>query len=112
MTWMSIKGMRSVGDSKTPLYAISVAAGLAGTTIQNLRAYERHGLLTPDRTEGGTRRYSDHDVSRLTYIRELLDDGLNIAGIQRVLDLEAEIAGLRAALLRTSRRDHTAQASD
>lgn len=86
-------------DPTKPLYAISVAAGLSGTTIQNLRAYERHGLLSPDRTDGGTRRYSDHDVTRLTYIRELLDDGLNIAGIQRVLLLEAEIAGLRAALL-------------
>ena len=92
-----------MGDSRKPLYAISVAADLSGTTIQNLRAYERQGLLSPDRTEGGTRRYSDHDVSRLTYIRELLDDGLNIAGIQRVLALEAEIAGLRAALLRKPR---------
>ena len=91
-------------DPHTPLYAISVAADLSGTSIQNLRAYERHGLLTPDRTEGGTRRYSEHDVRRLTYIRELLDDGLNIAGIQRVLHLEAEIAGLRAALLRKSQR--------
>lgn len=87
-------------DARTPLYAISVAAHLSGTTVQNLRAYERHGLLSPGRTEGGTRRYSEHDVTRLTYIRELLDDGLNIAGIQRVLALEAEIAGLRAALLR------------
>lgn len=101
----------TMGESTTPLYAISVAADLAGTTIQNLRAYERHGLLTPDRTDGGTRRYSDHDVSRLTYIRELLDDGLNIAGIQRVLHLEAEIAGLRAALLRTSPRSRSGQAS-
>lgn len=86
--------------SRTPLYAISVAADLAGTTIQNLRAYERHGLLEPDRTEGGTRRYSDQDVDRLVHIRQLLDDGLNIVGIQRVLELQAEVAGLRAALLR------------
>lgn len=86
--------------SGTPLYAISVAADLSGTTIQNLRAYERHGLLQPERTNGGTRRYSDNDVTRLTYIRELLDDGLNIAGIQRVLALEAEVAHLRAALLK------------
>lgn len=108
---MAIKGVTTLGDSKTPLYAISVAADLSGTTIQNLRAYERHGLLMPDRTEGGTRRYSDHDVRRLTYIRELLADGLNIAGIQRVLHLEAEIAGLRAALLRTSRQGRDGQAS-
>ena len=91
-------------ESSKPLYAISVAADLSGTAIQNLRAYERHGLLTPERTEGGTRRYSDGDVSRLVRIRELLDDGLNIAGVQRVLELEAEVAGLRASLLRARQR--------
>lgn len=90
-------------DSKTPLYAISVAAELADTSVQNLRSYERHGLLGPGRTEGGTRRYSDHDVTRLVHIRSLLDQGLNIAGIQRVLALEAEVAGLRASLLRGKR---------
>ena len=88
-------------DSATPLYAISVAADLSGTSIQNLRAYERHGLLTPDRTGGGTRRYSADDVDRLVHIRGMLDDGLNIAGIQRVLELEAELAGLRAAAVRS-----------
>jgi DNA-binding transcriptional MerR regulator len=93
-----------VDESSKPLYAISVAADLSGTAIQNLRAYERHGLLTPERTEGGTRRYSDGDVSRLVRIRELLDDGLNIAGVQRVLELEAEVAGLRASLLRARQR--------
>lgn len=90
-------------DSKIPLYAISVAADLADTSVQNLRSYERHGLLEPGRTEGGTRRYSDHDVARLVHIRSLLDGGLNIAGVQRVLALEAEVAGLRAALLRGGR---------
>ena len=86
--------------STTPLYAISVAAEMSGTSIQNLRSYERHGLVTPGRTDGGTRRYSDHDVGQLLRIRELLDEGLNIAGVQRVLALEAEVAGLRARLLR------------
>ena len=86
-------------DASKPLYAISVAADLSGTAIQNLRAYERAGLVTPDRTDGGTRRYSDQDVARLVHIRQLLDDGLNLAGIQRVLTLEAEVAGLRASLL-------------
>jgi len=90
-------------DSRTPLYAISVAADLADTSVQNLRSYERHGLLEPGRTDGGTRRYSDHDVTTLLHIRALLDDGLNIAGVQRVLALEAEIAGLRASLLRGER---------
>lgn len=89
----------SMARSTRPLYAISVAADLSGTTIQNLRAYERHGLVTPGRTDGGTRRYSDHDVGQLLHIRELIDDGLNIAGIQRVLALEAEIAHLHARLL-------------
>ena len=78
------------------LYAISVAAELSGTAIQNLRVYERRGLVTPERTEGGTRRYSEEDVERLVRIRELLDAGLNLAGIDKVLELEAEVARLRA----------------
>ena len=77
------------------VYAISVAAELSGTAVQNLRVYERHGLLSPERTEGGTRRYSEADVERLVRIRELLDAGLNLAGIDRVLELEDEVARLR-----------------
>ena len=90
--------------ASTPVYAISVAADLSGTSIQNLRAYERQGLVAPTRTEGGTRRYSADDVSRLLHIRSMLDDGMNVAGIQRVLELEAEVAGLRASLLRARAR--------
>ena len=90
--------------SRTPLYAISVAADLSGTSIQSLRVYERHGLVVPERTNGGTRRYSDEDVARLLRVRELIDGGLNVAGVQRVLALEAEVAGLRARLLRGRRR--------
>jgi MerR family transcriptional regulator/heat shock protein HspR len=82
-------------DRTHALYAISVAAELSGTAIQNLRVYERRGLLSPGRTEGGTRRYSEADVERLVRIRELLDAGLNLAGIDRVLELEAEVARLR-----------------
>ena len=78
------------------LFAISVAAELSGTAIQNLRVYERRGLVTPGRTDGGTRRYSEEDVERLVRIRELLDAGLNLAGIDKVLELEAEVARLRA----------------
>ena len=66
--------------------------------IQNLRVYERRGLLTPDRTTGGTRLYSDDDVDRLERIRDLLADGLNLAGIARVLELEDEVDRLRAQL--------------
>ncbi|RNM14950.1 MerR family transcriptional regulator [Nocardioides pocheonensis] len=82
-------------DRRHALYAISVAAELSGTAIQNLRVYERRGLLTPDRTDGGTRRYSEEDVERLVRIRELLDAGLNLAGVDRVLELEDEVARLR-----------------
>ena len=77
------------------VYAISVAAELSGTAIQNLRVYERRGLVSPDRTEGGTRRYSADDVRRLVRIRELLDAGLNLAGIDKVLELESELDRLR-----------------
>jgi len=82
-------------DRSRALYAISVAAELSGTAIQNLRVYERHGLVSPGRTEGGTRRYSEEDVERLVRIRELLDAGLNLAGIDLVLELEDEVARLR-----------------
>jgi MerR family transcriptional regulator, heat shock protein HspR len=84
-----------MGRRSRGLYAISVAAELSGTAIQNLRVYERRGLLSPDRTEGGTRRYSEEDVERLVRIRELLDAGLNLAGIDKVLELEDEVARLR-----------------
>ena len=82
-------------DRAKALYAISVAAELSGTAIQNLRVYERRGLLSPDRTDGGTRRYSEADVERLVRIRELLDAGLNLAGVDKVLELEDEVARLR-----------------
>jgi DNA-binding transcriptional MerR regulator len=78
------------------VYAISVAAEMVSMQVQNLRVYERRGLLEPDRTAGGTRLYSRADVERLHRIRELLGEGLNIAGIARVLALEAEVVRLRA----------------
>jgi MerR family transcriptional regulator/heat shock protein HspR len=86
-----------VRDRQHALYAISVAAELSGTGVQNLRVYERRGLVDPERTAGGTRRYSEEDVERLVRIRELLDAGLNLAGIERVLELEDEVARLRTA---------------
>ena len=82
-------------DGDRALYGISVAAELVGTGTQNLRLYESRGLLDPERTEGGTRRYSANDVDRATRIRDLLDAGLNLAGISMVLDLERENALLR-----------------
>jgi DNA-binding transcriptional MerR regulator len=77
------------------VYGISVAARLVGTGVQNLRAYERAGLLEPSRTSGGTRLYSQDDIDRLRRIDALLRAGLNLAGIAMVLSLEDEIAGLR-----------------
>lgn len=79
------------------VYGISVAAELVGTGMQNLRAYEARGLLEPDRTAGGTRRYSTDDLDRLRRIGHLLDAGLNLAGISMVLQLEDENQQLRAA---------------
>ena len=78
------------------VYGISVAAELVGSGTQNLRLYESRGLLEPDRTEGGTRRYSANDLDRLRRIGDLLADGLNLAGIGMVLDLEAQNTALQA----------------
>jgi MerR family transcriptional regulator, heat shock protein HspR len=77
------------------VYGISTAAELVGMGVQTLRLYESRGLLEPARTAGGTRRYSERDLDRLRRIGELVDDGLNIAGIALVLDLEAENTRLR-----------------
>lgn len=80
------------------VFAISVAAEMVSMQVQNLRVYERRGLIEPARTSGGTRLYSRADVERLQRIRELLDEGLNLAGIARVLALEDEVRRLRARL--------------
>ncbi len=80
------------------VYAISIAAGLVGTGVQNLRVYERRGLLEPSRTDGGTRLYSDEDVSRLRRIAALLSSGVNLSGVALVLDLEDDNARLRDRL--------------
>ncbi|HVN51224.1 MAG TPA: MerR family transcriptional regulator [Acidimicrobiales bacterium] len=83
------------------VYVISVAAELAGVHPQTLRIYERKGLLEPARTGGGSRRYSDEDIRLLQRIQELTDAGLNLAGVKRVLELEAENERLRRELERT-----------
>lgn len=72
------------------VYGISVASELSGIGPQTLRLYERWGLLAPCRTGGGTRRYSDDNLDRLKQITELVDRGVNLAGIARILDLESE----------------------
>lgn len=83
-------------DGDRGVYGISVAAELVGMGVQTLRLYEARGLLEPARTDGGTRRYSDNDLTRLRRIGDLLDAGLNLAGISMVLDLEAQNDQLRA----------------
>lgn len=80
------------------VYVISVAAELAGVHPQTLRIYERKGLVDPARTGGGSRRYSDADIALLQRISDLTDEGLNLAGVKRVLQLEARIAHLEAVL--------------
>ncbi len=70
------------------VYGISVAAELSGIKEQSLRLYEREGLLTPARSEGGTRRYSADDLARLRRVSELVAAGVNLAGIARILELE------------------------
>lgn len=85
-------------DSRTPLYGIAVAAQLVDLPEATLRLFESKGLLMPSRSEGGTRRYSDDDIERLRRAARLRDDGLNIVGIVRVLDLQDENASLREAL--------------
>lgn len=82
------------------VYIISVAAELAGVHPQTLRIYERKGLLEPARTQGGSRRYSESDIAHLRRIQELTDEGLNLAGVKRVLELEARIVELESALHR------------
>jgi MerR family transcriptional regulator/heat shock protein HspR len=80
------------------VYVISVAAELAGMHPQTLRIYERRGLVQPARTDGGNRRYSDADIEVLRRISELAESGMNLEGIRRVMELEAENERLKAEL--------------
>lgn len=80
------------------VYVISVAAELAGMHPQTLRIYERRGLVNPARTQGGNRRYSDADIETLQRIADLAEQGMNLEGIRRVMELEAENARLREEL--------------
>jgi MerR family transcriptional regulator/heat shock protein HspR len=83
--------MADMSERTRALYIISVAAELAGVHPQTLRIYERKGLVDPARTGGGSRRYSDADIRLLRRIQELTNEGLNLAGVKRVLGLEAEL---------------------
>ncbi len=91
-------GREAVRDTARAVYVISVAAELAGCHPQTLRIYERKGLVRPARTTGGSRRYSEADIAHLLRIQKLTEAGLNLAGVKRVLELEAELADLQAEL--------------
>ena len=84
-------GQNGRADRNRPLYMISVAAELAGVHPQTLRAYEQKGLVTPQRTSGNTRMYSQSDIERLELIQELTAEGINLAGVTRILDLEERL---------------------
>jgi MerR family transcriptional regulator/heat shock protein HspR len=88
---------RREGDARgQAIYIISVAAELAGVHPQTLRVYERKGLLRPQRTQGNTRRYSENDIELLRKIQELTNEGINLAGVTRILALEKQAADLQA----------------
>src|SRR5579875_783971 len=90
------------------VYVISVAAELAGVHPQTLRIYERKGLLDPARTTGGSRRYSEQDISQLRRIQDLTNAGVNLEGVRRILELEADVARLQAEVDHL-RREATAE---
>ena len=95
---------RNEGEERA-IYIISVAAELAGVHPQTLRVYERKGLVQPSRTSGNTRRYSQRDIDRLRRIQELTNEGINLAGVLRVMELEDQIDQLRSVI---EGRDHMA----
>ena len=83
-------------DKDQPLYMISVAAQLTGMHPQTLRVYEQKGLVTPGRSRGNTRLYSQHDIERLNLISKLTDEGINLAGVVRILDMRERMDKLQA----------------
>src|SRR5262244_1226266 len=87
-----------MADDQRALYIISVAAELAGVHPQTLRIYERKGLIEPSRTEGRSRRYSDRDIALLQRIQELTNEGVSLAGVRKILDLEAELDDAQARI--------------
>jgi MerR family transcriptional regulator/heat shock protein HspR len=86
----------SSSRARRGVYGISVTSELSGVSPQTLRLYESRGLLTPARTEGGTRRYSDDDLDRLSRIAELLESGVNLVGVSQILGLEARNTALES----------------
>lgn len=99
-------------DPDRGVYGITVAAELVGSGPQNLRQYEARGLVSPDRTAGGTRRYSENDLERLRDIGTLLDAGLNLAGIEMVLALRTANSHLKAEVDKLNRRRQRADSPE
>lgn len=91
--------MNRFTDEQSPVYVISVAAELAGMHAQTLRQYDRLGLVTPSRSGGGGRRYSAADIARLRRVQEMSQEGVSLAGIQRVLDLEHQVTALQSRVM-------------
>src|SRR5699024_6717263 len=90
-------GLPRGADEDTPVFVISVAAELCGLHAQTLRTYDRMGLVSPGRTRGGGRRYSMRDLAMLREVQRLSqDDGVNLAGIKRIIELENEVDALRS----------------
>ncbi|MGB5951669.1 MAG: MerR family transcriptional regulator [Ornithinimicrobium sp.] len=94
-------------DPDTPVFVISVAAELAGMHAQTLRQYDRLGLVTPQRTRGGGRRYSGRDVYRLREVQRLSQEGVSLEGIQRILDLEKQVERLQGEVDVLQQRNET-----
>ncbi len=92
---MTMARRRTHRDPDQATYIISVAAELAGVHPQTLRVYERKGLVRPQRTAGNTRRYSERDVEQLRRIQELTGEGVNLAGVVRILELEERVRRLQ-----------------
>jgi MerR family transcriptional regulator, heat shock protein HspR len=88
------------------LFVISVAAELAGVHPQTLRIYERKGLIAPARTSGRSRRYSERDIAQLRRIQELTNEGVGLAGVERVLELEARLGAALAHIDRLEQQLH------
>lgn len=99
-------------DDDTPVFVISVAAELAGMHAQTLRQYDRLGLVSPSRTRGGGRRYSQRDVALLREVQRLSqEEGVSLAGIARILELENQVDALRARLAEVSEEVEVLRAS-
>lgn len=97
---VTVSGAARMVRTDEPLYVISVAAEMAGMHPQTLRQYDRLGLVSPGRAEGGGRRYSLRDIELLREVHRLShEEGVNLAGIKRILELEAEVDRLRQQVM-------------